>query len=153
MSIVCIDFDCVVPVGDFDIHVDNLNDGRAKELLNILDNFGLSMDVMDSMHNMGHILDVIISKGPNVSEVVVTNIALSDHYCVLFKTTTPAYLNKNESESFILLILITQAFTPSSTLPSASADDLANSFSSKVMALMDLVAPIRTKVLTHCYTS
>lgn len=36
------DFDCFVLVGDYNIHVDNPKDGRTKELLNILDNFGLS---------------------------------------------------------------------------------------------------------------
>ena len=154
LSIVCIDFDCVVLVGDFNIHVDNLDDGSTKELLNILDNFGLSQHVTSSTHNKGHILDLIISKGLNISEVVVTDIALSDHYCVLFKTTNPVKLNKNEVEvirkRYIndnTCALFTEAFTPSPTLPSASVDDLVNSFSSRVIAVMDSIAPIRTKVL------
>ena len=79
LSIVCMDFDCVVLVGDFNIHVDNLTDGCAKELLNILDNFGLSQHVTEPTHNRGHILDLIISKGLNISEVVVNDVALSDH--------------------------------------------------------------------------
>lgn len=91
-------FDCVVLVGDFNIHVDNLKYGNAKEFLNILNNFGLSQHVTHSTHNKGHILDLIISKGLNISEVLVTDIALSDHYYVLFKTTTPANPNKGDAE-------------------------------------------------------
>lgn len=46
----CIDFDCVVLVGDFNIHVDYLKDGCAKEILNILDNFGLSQHATRDMY-------------------------------------------------------------------------------------------------------
>lgn len=63
-------------------------------------------------------LDLIISKGLNISEVLVTDIALSYHYCVLFKTTTPANLNKGDAEvirkCYIndnTCALFTQAFT------------------------------------------
>lgn len=73
------DFDCFVLVGDYNIHVDNPKDGCTKELLNILDNFGLSQHVTDLKHNRGHILDLVISKGLNISEVMVNDAALSDH--------------------------------------------------------------------------
>lgn len=87
LSIICIDFDCVVLVGDFNIHIDNAEDGGRKELLNILDNFGLNQHVTEPTHNRGHILDLIISKGLDISDVMVTDVALSDHHCVFFKTT------------------------------------------------------------------
>lgn len=70
----------MVLVGDCNIHVDNVKDRCAKELLNILGIFGLSQRVTDPTHNKGHILDLIISKGLNISDVVVTDVALSDHY-------------------------------------------------------------------------
>uniref|UniRef100_A0A3Q3RT53 Endonuclease/exonuclease/phosphatase domain-containing protein n=1 Tax=Mastacembelus armatus TaxID=205130 RepID=A0A3Q3RT53_9TELE len=40
--------------------------------------------VTDPTHIKGHTLDLIISKGLNISEVEVTDVALSDHYCVFF---------------------------------------------------------------------
>ena len=43
LSIVCIDFDCLVIVGDFNIHVDNPQDKGAKELFCVLDNYGLTV--------------------------------------------------------------------------------------------------------------
>ncbi|XP_029902284.1 uncharacterized protein LOC115355565 [Myripristis murdjan] len=155
LSIVCMDFDCVLLVGDFNIHVDNLTDGCAKELLNILDNFGLSQHVTESTHNRGHILDLIISKGLNIYEIVVNDVALSDHYCVSFKMTTSANNMKSEAEvirkRYIndnTCALFTQGFTPSPTLPSALVDDLVNSFSSNIMTVIDSIAPIKTKVLS-----
>ena len=65
LSIVCIDFDCVVIVGDFDIHVDNPQDRRTKELCCGLDNYGLTQHVTEPTHNKGDTLDLIISKGLN----------------------------------------------------------------------------------------
>lgn len=85
-------------MGDFNIHVDNLKDICSTELLSVLDNFGLSQHVTHSTHNKGHILDLVISKGLNISVVVVTDVALSDHYCVSFKITTPPILNKSVTE-------------------------------------------------------
>ena len=46
--------------GDFNI--DNPTDVCAEELLNILDNFGLSQHVTDPTLNKGHILDLVVSK-------------------------------------------------------------------------------------------
>lgn len=155
LSIVCMEFDCVVLVGDFNIHVDNLTDGCAKELLNILDNFGLSQHVTEPTHNRGHILDLIISKGLNISEVVVNDVALSDHYCVSFKMTTLANPMKSEAEvirkRYIndnTCALFTLGFTPSQTLPSALVDDLVSSFSSNVMTVIDSISPVKTKVMS-----
>lgn len=85
-------------MGDFNIHVDNPKDGCAKELLNILDKFGHSQHFTDPTHNRGHTLDQVISKGLNISEVVVNDVALSDHCCVLFKMTTLANPMKGEAE-------------------------------------------------------
>lgn len=45
--------DRVLLVGDFNIHDDNLNDGCAKEYLNIVDNLRISLHVTKSKHNKG----------------------------------------------------------------------------------------------------
>lgn len=94
----CIYSDCVLLEGDLNIHDENLNDGCAKEFLNILDNLRISLHVTKSKHNKGHILDEIFSKGLNILEAVVADIALSDHCFVLFKKVTSANLSKGEAE-------------------------------------------------------
>ena len=53
LSIVCIDFDRLVVVGDFNIHVDNPQDRGAKELFCVLDNYGLTQHVAEPTHNKG----------------------------------------------------------------------------------------------------
>lgn len=77
---------CLLIVGDFNFHVDCPNDVNANELLNILDSLGLSQHGTEPTHNnKGHTLDLIISKGLQISEVGVGDVALSDHYSVFFK--------------------------------------------------------------------
>lgn len=52
----------------------------------------------NTYHNKGHILDLIIPKGLHTSEVVVTNVALSDHHCVFFKMTISADTSRIKKE-------------------------------------------------------
>ena len=63
---------------------DFFEDRWTKELCCVLDNFGLTQHVTQPTHNRGHILDLVISKGLNISKVLVSDIALSDPYCVFF---------------------------------------------------------------------
>lgn len=142
-------------MGDFNIHIDNPKDGSAKELFYILDNFELSQHVTEPTHNKGHILDLIISKGLNISEVVVTDVAFSDHYCVFFKMAISTGTSKITTEVIRkrcinenTCTLFTQDFIPTSALPSVSVNDLVHSFSSKAMNIMDNTAPMKVKVVS-----
>ena len=121
LSIVCFDFDRLVIVGDFNIHVDNPQDRGAKELFCVLDNYGLTQHVTEPTHNKGHTLDLMISKGLNISEVMVTDVALSYHSFestisvhtnVKKEVTTKRYLTENTREMFTQNV--------SSTLPPAN---------------------------------
>ena len=97
LSIICIDFDYVVIVGDFNIHVDNPQDRGSIEQSDVLDNYDLTHHVTGPTHNKGHTLDLIITKGLNISKVAVTDavtdVALSDHFCVFFESAIPLHLN------------------------------------------------------------
>lgn len=97
-------------------------------------------NVTDQPHNKRHILNQILSKGFNIWEVVVTDIALFDHYCILFKETDHVILNKGGAEVIRKCYidenprtLFSQAFTASLRLPSASVDNLGKCFSIPVL--------------------
>ena len=45
LSLICTDFDCVLIVGDFNIHVGKAEDRWTKELCCVLDNFALTQHV------------------------------------------------------------------------------------------------------------
>jgi len=61
-----------------------MTDSSAKEFSSVLDMFGLWQHVTEPTHLRGHTLDLVISKGVvDISSVVVIDLALSDHFCIL----------------------------------------------------------------------
>ena len=138
LSIVYTEYDCIIIVGDFNIHADNPQDRGAKELYCTLDSFGLSQHVSKSTHNRGHTLDLLISKGLNIHKVVVSDVALSDHCCVFFESSISVHrsnqrevikkrcITKNTSEMFNVL------FSSTATLPCGSVNELVYNLNSKM---------------------
>ncbi len=69
-------------------------------------------------HNHGHTLDLLISRGLNISSIVIKDVALSDHFCIFFDilisvTTESRYvsvrkrcINENTSVLFMKALLI-----------------------------------------------
>ena len=153
LSIVTTEFDVLIIAGDFNIHVDNSEDNRTKELSVLLDVFGLQQHVKHPTHNRGHILDLIITKGLNIFNVTVTDIALSDHFCIFFdmstspviqnisETTTKRHINEKTNALFMEAI----SLAPTTTSNSTSVNDLLHDFNSKITKAIDAIAPIRVK--------
>jgi len=56
----------------------------AKEIKTILKTFDLTQHVHGPTHNRGHSLDLLISKGLNISSIVIKDVALSEHFCIFF---------------------------------------------------------------------
>ncbi len=95
------------------------------------------------------IVDLVISRGLNISSIVIKDVALSDHFCIFFdiliSVTTESRsvsvrkrcINENTSVLFMKAISLT---------PSISADSvdlLLDSFNSKVGNVIDDIAPIK----------
>ena len=60
LSVIFIDFDCVVIISDLHIHVHIPLDSSSKELCCVLDNYGLTQHVPVITHNNWHTQDLII---------------------------------------------------------------------------------------------
>ncbi len=70
-------------------------------------------------HNRGHTLDLLISRGLNISSIVIKDVALSDHFCIFFDiliSVTTEYrsvsvrkrcINENTSVLFMKAISLT----------------------------------------------
>ncbi len=56
----------ILIVGDFNIHVDNTNDCKAVEFVEVLHSFSLTQHLNGRTHNKEHTLDVIIAYGVKV---------------------------------------------------------------------------------------
>ncbi len=103
-------------------------------------------------HNRGHTLDLLISRGLNISSIVIKDVALSDHFCIFFdiliSVTTESRsvsvrkrcINENTS------VLFMKAITPS--ISADSVDLLLDLFNSKVKNVIDDIAPVKVSKKT-----
>ena len=84
LSTITSEFDCFAIAGDFNIHIDSAENNMAKEIKSVLKTFDLTQHIHGPTHNRGHTLDLLISKGLNISSIVIKDVALSDHFCIFF---------------------------------------------------------------------
>ncbi len=149
LSMISSEFDCFAIAGDFNIHIDNAEIKTTKEMITVLNTFDLIQHVHGPTHNRGHTLDLLISRGLNISSIVIKDVALSDHFCIFFDilisvstesrsvSVRKRCINENTSVLFMKAISLT---------PSISADSvdlLLDSFDSKVKNVIDDIAPIK----------
>ncbi len=92
-------------------------------------------------HNRGHAIDLLISRGLNISSIVFKDVALSDHLSIFFdkliSVTTESRLvsvrkrciNENPSTLFMKAISLTLS--------------ISDSFNSKVENIIDDIAPVK----------
>ncbi len=105
-------------------------------------------------HNRGHTLDLFISRGLNISPIVIKDVALSDHFCIFFdiliSVTTESRsvsvrkrcINENTS------VLFMEAISSTPRISADSVDLLLDSFNSKVKNVIDDIAPIKVSKKT-----
>ena len=154
LSLICTNFDCVLIFDDFNVYVDKPEDRWTKELCCDLDNFALTQQGTQPTHNMGHILDLVISKVLCISKVLVSDVALSDHYCVFFESDITVYTNgqtevgskcyitENTGDIFI------KAFSSTTPLSRFTVNDFVYHFNSKIAKVIDAIAPTKVKAVS-----
>lgn len=84
----------IVIVGVFNIRVDNLQDSSTKEKCWRQDKYGLT----EPTHS-GHILDLIIFKGLNISKVVVIRAALMILLLLIIPVFSLRRISKHKNDS------------------------------------------------------
>ncbi len=142
LSMISSEFDCFAIAGDFNIHIDNAEIKTTKEIITVLNTFDLIQHVHGPTHNRGHTLDLLISRGLNISSIVIKDVALSDHFCIFFdiliSVTTESRsvsvrkrcINENTSVLFMKAISLTPSISADSVdllLDSFDSKDLINS--------------------------
>ncbi len=82
-------YDRFLLVGDFNIHVCCPSNPLSHDFLNLIDAFNLSQWINDSTHIQGHTLDLVLSYGLDVIDIVLSDFLVSDHKPILFSLTLP----------------------------------------------------------------
>jgi len=76
-------------VGDFNIHVCCQSNSLSQEFCDLIDAFNLLQWVKNSTHIQGHTLDLVLSHGIDVTDIILSDFLLSDHKPILFSLSLP----------------------------------------------------------------
>ncbi len=72
-------------LGEFNVHVCCPSDPLVKDFLNLIESFNLLQHVHGSTHVHGHTLDLVISSNQFNFNVILDDVAFSDHKSVTFE--------------------------------------------------------------------
>ncbi|KAL2095649.1 hypothetical protein ACEWY4_007797 [Coilia grayii] len=160
VSAVLTNYDRIIITGDFNIHVNKSGDSNGKDLLNTLDGFGLHQYVTEATHQLGNTLDLVISQPANINNISVSDIAISDHYCVLFEFPFTIHSNRETGATHKRCInesaqqKITELISSRDLLNGhKSLDEMVAGFNSNLKEILDEVAPLKTKHSSRVKTS
>ena len=76
--------DRLLVLGDFNIHVCCPDKPMVKEFCDAVNAFGLTQHIHQATHLLGHTLDLVLSYGFSVGNIMVEETSFSDHLPVLF---------------------------------------------------------------------
>ncbi len=143
-------------LGDFNVHVCCATDCLAKEFINLLNAFDLTIQVNVPTHQQGHTLHLVLTYGFSLCDLEVCENGFSDHKTVFF--TFPSLFNVSKpSSSTRRSRLITPTTKEAFSLAfgevsrhmddfncDLSAEELLFSFNSTCAHVLDSVAPLKT---------
>ncbi len=150
----------IILSGDFNIHVDDLNDAIARRFLELLDAFDLLQHVTTATHACGHTLDLVISR-PSLapSSIKVDEPLLSDHglitYCLPLPQPTPVLwqskvirrLRDIDLDNFAQAVLQSSVGANIAILSDYSVSTLCDMYQSELRRIVDVMAPPVTVVI------
>ncbi|KAJ0055115.1 hypothetical protein NL108_009851 [Boleophthalmus pectinirostris] len=153
LSIAHSNYNRIIIVGDFNLHIDVKSDSLATDFLNLLNCMNFKQNVLQPTHNRGRILDLVISYGLSVDIASVVDVGFSDHACIFFNIT---FEQPPISECIVRKHCITAEVTtnfteildntPTPFLPS-SCDFTVEYFNNKLKSALDAVAPLKLKTV------
>ena len=162
LSIIHTNFDRIVITGDFNLHVDNKEDRKASDFIDLLGSMDFVQHISGPTHKAGHTLDLVITKGIDVTVSSIRDLPpISDHSCIFFTICIPMIKKSTNRRSLkrcitsktvedlrTVLETKTAAGEPVAPAPLATADsNLIEALNTKVKTALDLVAPLKLKMI------
>ena len=155
LSIIHTNYDKIIITGDFNIHVDNVNNSKARDFMDLLNSMDFTQHITEPTHNRDHTLDLVITKGLTAVISSICDLALSDHYCIFFTTLVPKA--KNSAESYIKKRYLTStaaenfkelmnvSSTKNLVMGPLCVNDLVTNLNTNLRTALDSVAPLKLK--------
>ena len=144
--------------GDFNLHIDNLDNSQVKQFLSALNSTNLTQHVTFPTHRDHHTLDLVITAtSSSLSPVIYYSpVSPSDHFPI-FSTLTISPLPPPPLSEFSFRCLksmsiskFTQDILSSRliTHPPTNLSDLVDSYNTTLSSLLDKHAPLKTKTIS-----
>ena len=145
--------------GNFNFHIDDVNNNNSKKFLELINDFNLKQHVTQTTHIDNHILDLIITRHDDdiVHSISVQDPGISDHYAVhakihIEKPTYPRkeiqYRNLKNLNYHNLCKDINNSPLVLDSANSSSVSDITGKYDSTLTTILDLYAPIKRKTIT-----
>ena len=145
-------------VGDFNIHVDVLDDNDSIKLLDLLESFGLQQHVSQATHTHGHTLDLIITR--QTDQIIKTaphvDRFISDHASILcsLHSIKPSLTVRSISYRKLKAINMESLNKELSTTglcqaPPNDLEELVNCYNETLRSVLDKHAPLTTKTIVE----
>ena len=152
LSICSTNYDRTLISGDLNLHLDNASDAVTMGFLELLHSFEFTQHVVGPTHKHGHTLDLVISRGVNITmNRAIERPELSDHHLLCFNMTVPD-LEKNNSEFTLKKRFFSTSAANEFSLhlgphlsDNLSVNDMVQHFNLKLESALDIVAPMKTK--------
>ena len=142
-------------MGDFNFHMENIDSYSVKNMIDLLDEFGLKQHVSDATSkHANHVLDLIITRNSESSiyDTPKISIYLSDHALIVFQLNSSNHKHKESPKYYrplnkIDLTRFKQDLRNSDivTKPKTELNELVNQYNSCLCQLLDKHAPLRVK--------
>ena len=137
-------------MGDFNIHINNLEDQDAQILQDTLNAFNLKQHINIPTHNLEHTIDLIITSNDYMGPLIPGSY-ISDHRMITLNTNIPkpkakmksvCNLTDNKVQQFI------DEFNNTPILNTSNLTDATNQLNSEILRNMDKIAPQQFKKIT-----
>lgn len=151
-------YDRVLIVGDFNIHVCCPLKPLARDFLHLIDSFSFVQSVSAPTQEQGHTLDLVLTHGFTLFNLEVCDATFSDHMPIVFdmplichrvKSRIPTQRCRafNSSTAAQFSAAFTAAISPPETLNSnLDVEVLISRFTSTCQTVLDTVAPLKTRL-------
>lgn len=149
----------MILTGDFNFHIDNTSNIAAKNFLQILQCFGYKQHVDTATHKHNHTLDLIITRSDDniISNMIISDPCISDHYAVFCKILMAkpplakkeiSYRNLKEIDFPRFRSQLANSNLLDEPNPMTPIDSLVGKYEAVLTSLLDNHAPVKTKTIT-----
>ncbi len=130
------------------------------EFMHVLESFGFTQHIENATHVLGHTLDLIMSYGFSIDNIIIEDACFSDHKPIVFNVTLSSFLGNIKTTGFYSRCINSLTVNQFSDMfhsnevstailvaaeCSSSSDYLISLFNSSCSDILDSIAPLKYK--------